>query len=61
LNVLTWLADAESAPPSVDYQIAELPPIPDLDDMPDAATAPAEPATNMPRPVDVDAIVAPTR
>ncbi len=61
LNVLTWLADAESAPPSVDYEIAELPPIPDLDDMPDAATAPAEPAINMPRPVDVDAITTPTR
>ena len=49
--------DAESAPPSVDYEIAELPPIPDLDDMPEAATAPAEPATDMPRAVDVDAIV----
>ncbi len=61
LNVLTWLADADSAPPSVDYEIAVLPPIPDLDDMPDAATAPAEPATNMPRLVDLDAITTPTR
>lgn len=61
LNVLQWLADAETAPPSVDYEIAELPPIPDLDDMPDAATAPAEPATDMPRTVDVDAIATPTR
>lgn len=61
LNVLQWLADAESAPPSIDYELAELPPIPDLDDMPDAATAPAEPATDMPRIVDVDAIVTPTR
>lgn len=61
LNVLQWLADAESAPPAVDYQVAELPPIPDLDDMPDAATAPAEPATNMPRAIDVDAITTPTR
>ena len=60
LNVLTWLADAESAPPSVDYEIAELPPIPDLEDMPDAATAPAEPATEMPRAIDVDAITTPT-
>jgi len=61
LNVLQWLADAENAPPSVDYEIAELPPIPDLDEMPDAATAPAEPATDMPRAVDVDAITTPTR
>lgn len=61
LNVLQWLADAESAPPAVDYEIAELPPIPDLEDMPDAATAPAEPATNMPRAIDVDAITTPSR
>ncbi len=61
LNVLQWLVDVESAPPSIDYEIAELPPIPDLDDMPDAATAPAEPATNMPRTVDLAAITTPTR
>lgn len=61
LNVLGWLVEAENAPPSVDYEIAELPPIPDLDDMPDAATAPAEPATGMPRVVDVDAVTTPTR
>ncbi len=61
LNVVQWLVDVESAPPSVDYEVAELPPLPDLDDMPDAATAPAEPATDMPRTVDVDAITTPTR
>ncbi len=61
LNVLQWLVDAETAPPSVDYETAELPPIPDLDDMPDAATAPAEPATDMPRALDVEAIATPTR
>ncbi|MFT6289488.1 MAG: hypothetical protein ACJAR2_000073 [Ilumatobacter sp.] len=61
LNVLQWLVDAESAPPSVDYEIAELPPIPDLADMPDAATAPAMPATNVPFEVDIAAITAPTR
>jgi len=60
LNVLTWLADAETAPPAVDYEIAELPPIPDLDDMPEAATAPAEPATNVPFPIDTDSITTPT-
>ncbi|MFK8022556.1 MAG: right-handed parallel beta-helix repeat-containing protein [Ilumatobacter sp.] len=61
LNVLGWILQAESAPPSVDYEIAELPPIPDLDDMPDAATAPAEPATDMPRTIDTDAITTPSR
>ncbi len=61
LNVLTWIADAENAPPSVDYEIAELPPIPDLDDMPDAATAAPQPATNVPFEVDVDAIETPTQ
>lgn len=61
LNVLTWLADAENAPPPIDYEIAELPPIPDLDDMPDAATAPAMPATNVPFEVDVGVITVPTR
>jgi Right handed beta helix region len=61
LNVLQWLADVESQPPSVDYKIAELPPIPDLDDMPDAATAPARPATNVPFDIDIDAITTPTR
>ena len=60
LNVLTWLVDAENAPPSVDYEIAVLPPIPDLDDMPDAATAPPQPATNVPFDVDIDAIATPT-
>lgn len=61
LGVSTWLAEADSAPPAVDYEIVELPPIPDLDDMPDAATAPAEPAIDMPRAIDIDAIPTPTR
>jgi hypothetical protein len=61
LNVLQWLADVATQPPSVDYKIAELPPIPDLDDMPDAATAPAQPATNVPFDIDLDAIPTPTR
>ncbi len=61
LNVVSWLADAESAPPSVDYDKAPTPAPPLLDGMPDAATAPAQPATNMPPTVDITTIVVPTR
>jgi hypothetical protein len=59
LNVVQWLADAENAPPPVDYEEADLPPPPELESMPDAATAPAGPATDVPFVVDVDAIVVP--
>jgi hypothetical protein len=61
LNVASWLADAETAPPSVDYDKAPTPAPPLLDGMPDAATAPAQPATNMPPAVDIASIVVPTR
>src|SRR6056297_74555 len=59
LDVLSWLVEAESRPPSVDYQAAELPPKPVLDNMPDAATAPADPANDIVIDVDVDAIEVP--
>lgn len=59
LNVLSWLAEAEDQPPAVDYEIAELPPVPDLDDMPDAATAPPAPATDVPFALDIDSIETP--
>jgi hypothetical protein len=61
LNVVSWLTDAENAPPSVDYDKAPTPTPPLLDGMPDAATAPARPATNMPPTVDIAAIAVPTR
>jgi len=61
LDVVSWLADAETAPPSVDYATAPTPAPPKLDGMADPATAPARPATNMPPTVDLDAIVVPTR
>lgn len=48
-------------PPSVDYQTAPLPDRGPQPNMPDAATAPARPATDGPMTVDVDAIVVPTR
>jgi len=61
LNVVSWLTDAENAPPSVDYDKAPTPKPPVLDGMPDAATAPARPATNMPPAVDITTITVPAR
>ena len=48
-------------PPSVDYTEAPTPEPGDQPSMPDAATAPARPATNVPFTVDLDAIALPTR
>ena len=49
-----------AASPSVDYETAELPPIPtDLPNMPDAATAPAQPATDVPYSIDLASIEMP--
>ncbi|OWY59630.1 hypothetical protein B7486_73535, partial [cyanobacterium TDX16] len=45
-------------PPSLDYEDVELPDPGDLENMPDAADAPAEPA-GAPRTVDVDSIELP--
>ncbi len=53
------VAAAEDVPPSVDYEIAELPELEEFENMPDAAAAPAAPATDMPPAVDVDAIAVP--
>lgn len=62
LNVISWLDDVATAPPSVDYQTAILPDPPtDLPSMPDAATAPAVPAASGPPAVDLMAIVVPER
>ncbi|WP_116999095.1 right-handed parallel beta-helix repeat-containing protein [Desertimonas flava] len=59
LDVVSWLVEAETRPPSVPYDEAELPELPELEGMPDAETAPADPATDMPRAVDLDAIETP--
>ena len=53
------LAASEDFPPSVDFQDAPLPELAELENMPDAATAPAAPATDMPPAVDLDAIAVP--
>jgi hypothetical protein len=59
LNVIRWLAEVDSLPPSVFYRDAPLPPRPVLENMPDAATAPARPAIDVPFAVDLDAIGVP--
>ncbi len=47
-------------PKGVDYRVVRLPEPPALDDMPNAATAPAQPADqNVPMPLDVSAITVP--
>jgi hypothetical protein len=48
-------------PPSVDYREAPTPEPPDQPNMPDAATAPARPATDVPFVVDLDGIGLPER
>ena len=58
-NVAAWLG--ETHPPSVDWKIATLPPLQPQTNMPDAATAPAHPATDVPFKVDLAAIKVPTK
>jgi hypothetical protein len=61
LMVITWLADAETAPPSADWKTATLPDLPQLENMPDAATAPAVPASATPPTIDLAAITVPDK
>ena len=61
LNVITWLVDAETAPPSVDWKTATLPDMPVFDSMPDAATAPGVPASATLPTIDLDAITVPDK
>lgn len=58
-NVGLWLA--EERPPSVDWKTATLPPLQPQENMPDAATAPPTPATNVPYAVDLAAITVPAK
>ena len=58
-NVAAWLG--ETPPPSVDWQTATLPELQPQENMPDAATAPAKPATDVPYSVDLDAITVPSK
>jgi hypothetical protein len=61
LDVVSWLAELDSRPPSVDWKTAPLPPLEDQAEMPDAATAPARPATDVPPAIDLAAIAVPTK
>ena len=56
----TVSATAETRPPSVPYDEAPTPEPEPQENMPDAATAPASPATNVPASIDLDAITVPT-
>lgn len=58
-NVAAWLGDVH--PPSVDWKTATLPMLEAQVNMPDAATAPAHPATDVPKKVDVAAITVPSK
>jgi len=62
LDVARWLDEKAGLPPSVDYQTAPTPEPPsDLPNMPDAATAPAHPASATPPTIDLDAIQVPAK
>ncbi|HWL41600.1 MAG TPA: right-handed parallel beta-helix repeat-containing protein [Ilumatobacter sp.] len=59
LGVVRWLGEQAGLPPEVDWREAPLPDLGAHENMPDAATAAPEPATNMPPPIDLDAITVP--
>jgi len=58
-EITAWLDEFDSMPPAVPYTDVVLPPLPDLDEMADAATSPAAPAHDLPAPIDVDSIDVP--
>ncbi len=58
-NIAAWLG--EEHPPSVDWKTASLPELEPQENMPDAANAPANPATNVPAPIDIAAITTPAK
>lgn len=58
-NIAAWLG--ETHPPSVDWKTATLPALQPQENMPDAATAPANPATDLPYAVDLAAITVPAK
>ena len=58
-NVAAWLG--ETHPPSVAWQTAPLPALEQQVSMPDAATAPAHPAPDVPKQIDLAAISVPAK
>ena len=61
LDVVTWLVEAETRPPSVPYRDAVYPDAGPQENMPNAAMAPATAAEVMPPAVDVASIVVPDK
>lgn len=61
LNVIRWLAEQDSMPKSADWKTAPLPKMPVLDNMPDAATAKAVPASKTPPTIDLASIKVPDK
>jgi hypothetical protein len=59
LGVARWIGEQASLPGEVDWKVAPLPELGEHDDLPDAATAPARPATDVPPSIDLDAITVP--
>lgn len=59
LNVSRWLAEMATLPGEVDWKTANLPALGAHENMADAATAPAHPATDVPMAIDLDAITVP--
>ncbi len=58
-DILPWLTEVH--PPSVDWKTSSLPALELQENMPDAATAPARPATDVPMTVDLAAITVPKK
>lgn len=54
-----WIDEQADLPPETDWKTAPLPDLGAHDNMPDPATAPARPATDLPTVVDLDAITTP--
>lgn len=59
LNVARWLGEQATLPGEVDWKVAPLPDMVAHESMPDAATAPARPANDVPMTIDLDAITVP--
>jgi hypothetical protein len=59
LGVARWIAEQSALPAEVPWQEAPLPPLDLHENMPDPVTAPAQPATDVPFAVDLDAIQVP--
>lgn len=60
LDVMRWIDEQAELPPEPDWQTAPLPTLGPQEQMDDAGTAPARPATDVPPEIDLDAVDVPT-